>query len=81
MAATPQNGDVIVRRRVAEASRTSLRFDVAILDHPSQFTEVTYEQALNTADRFARIAGVNVWYTEDGKLFRAITQRRQPTSV
>ena len=76
----PQSGDVVVRKRVREPSKAAPRYDVAIVDRPNQFCEDTYERALNTADRFARLALVDLWYTDDGELFRPITRRRQETS-
>ena len=79
MALSPRTGDVIVHRRAVPRSPFATLFDIGVLDHPPQCSERTYENALNQADRFAREAEVDVWYTEDGATFRAITRRRLTT--
>jgi hypothetical protein len=77
MVAGPHSGDLVVRKRVIASVTASVRYEVMVLDHPSQLSEPTYERALHLAEGVARTAGVDVWYTEDGTLFRAIVNRRQ----
>ena len=75
MASTPQARDVVVLQR-ARPAKASQRYVVSVVGRPEQYSEATYEQALNRADSFARHEGVDVWYTEDGAAFRSITRRR-----
>lgn len=69
----PRDADIVVSRRDIDRL---VRYDVGVQGGPPQYTEDTYERALNRADSFARDANVDVWYTEDGKRFRLMTSRR-----
>jgi hypothetical protein len=59
---TPKKGDIAIRREVGDG-----RHHYAVREFPSdaQVFYTSFEIALDIATRYARSAGVDVWYEED----------------
>jgi len=77
----PADGDVVVRSHAAGNGSSGLRYTLRVQGDPEQFSELTYEIALNRADSFARHMQIDVWYTEDDIAFRRMTRHRGGTSI
>lgn len=74
----PIDGDVLIRREVGP------RGPCTISQVPDGAVGLygTYEAALQQAEALAEQAGVDLWYTEDHRMFKALrTHRRSPQSA
>jgi hypothetical protein len=68
----PRAGDIILRRTNAPSSR----FTLATAGEAPQLTCATFEEAITYADAFAQCHNVDVWHTDDGRMFTRIVEGR-----
>jgi hypothetical protein len=68
----PQTGDIILRR----ADDLSHRYTIATTGEPPQIACKTFEEAIRRADAFAQSCRVDVWHTDDGRIFERIARSR-----
>lgn len=73
----PKSGDIILRR-MNDASR---RYTLSTSDGAAQIACTTLQEAIAGADRFARSQHVDVWQTDDGRVFTRIIEWRQVSTV
>jgi hypothetical protein len=73
----PQSGDVILRR----THDTARRFTLSTSGEAPQIACATYEEAIGRADGFARSQHVDVWQTDDDRVFTRIIECRFVTSA
>jgi len=60
----PKAGDIVIRR---EASNPRAHYSVCAFPGVAQVSYPSFEIALTVSTRFARHAGGDVWYEEEGR--------------
>ena len=74
-AATPQDGDLIVRRETVHHGQPV--FLVSALQARWETTCLTYDEAVDVAERTARAYKSNIWFTSDGVEFDLVASYRK----
>lgn len=72
----PRSGDVILRR-TNDASRG---YTLCTSEAAPQIVCATYEEAIARADRFARSEHVDIWQTDDDRVFERVIEYRDVRS-
>jgi hypothetical protein len=72
LARKPQAGDIILKR----TNDLSSRFTLATNGEVPQLTCATFEEAIARADAFAQRHNVDVWHTDDDRVFTRIVEGR-----
>jgi hypothetical protein len=73
----PKPGDIILRRM----NGASTRYTLGTSGGAAQIACTTLQEAIAGADRFARSQHVDVWQTDDGRVFTRIIEWRQVSTV
>jgi len=68
----PKAGDIILRR----TNDPSFRFTLATTGEAPQLTCTTFGEAIAQADAFAQCHNVDVWHTDDSRVFTRIVEGR-----
>jgi hypothetical protein len=66
----PKAGDIILTR----TNDTSYRYTLATMGEAPQIACATFEEAIARADAFAQSHNVEVWHTDDGRVFTRIVE-------